>query len=267
LEVDCDADLIQGYDWLRTHDLVFLDDSDEVCLCARSGCTSGRPIRLDLTLDAPISPATSLSPAEARALLGAVGLGDVPTLGRPSLWRSPGPRAGGRSSAVATLAAAATAAWAEDTLASLADTGTTLADGTELLVGHIAFAADGPACTLPADDGDPPDFAGEYADVLTGPPPGLPPDRAPALELRIESQCELDECRKQVAHLLDQGRRRKRIGARGRANHDGSRGAGPSGPGAPRADVLGHSTGADLRAFGAAVESGPGTLADKPPFA
>jgi hypothetical protein len=106
-----------------------------------------------LTLAAPISLATRLSPAEARALLGAVGLGDIPTLGRPSLWRPP---PGGRLSAVATLAKAATAAWAEDTLAGLADTGTTLADGTELLVGHIAFAADGPAFTLPADDGDPP---------------------------------------------------------------------------------------------------------------
>jgi hypothetical protein len=69
----------------------------------------------------------------------------------------------------------------------------------------------------------PPDFAalaGEYADVLAGPPPGVPPDRGPAFELRIETGChpmpargpmkrwsqgELDECRKQVAYLLDQG--------------------------------------------------------------
>ena len=56
--------------------------------------------------------------------------------------------------------------------------------------------------------------------MLAGPPPGLPPDRGPAFELRIEtgshpmprsrpmkrwSQGELDECRKQVAFLLDQG--------------------------------------------------------------
>ena len=218
-EVDCDADLILGYDWLRAHDLAFLYDSNEVCLCAESGCTSGRRVRLDLTLDTPSAPATRLSPAEARALLGSVGLGEVPTLGRPSLWRPPG----ARPSALAALAAAASAAWAEDTLAGLADTGSTLADGTELLVGHIAFAADGPAFTLPPDAGDPPDFAalaGEYADVLAGPPPGLPPDRGPAFELRIEtgshpmprsrpmkrwSQGELDECRKQVAFLLDQG--------------------------------------------------------------
>ena len=133
-----------------------------------------------------------------------------------------------RSAALALVpprdpSAAATAALAEDTLAGLADTGTTLAHGTELLVGPIAFAADGPAFTLPPDAGDPPDFAslaGEYADVLAGPPPGLPPDRGPAFELRIEtgahpmprsrpmkrwSQGELDECRKQIAFLLDQG--------------------------------------------------------------
>ena len=36
-EVDCDADLILGYDWLRAHDLAFLYDSDEVCLCAERG--------------------------------------------------------------------------------------------------------------------------------------------------------------------------------------------------------------------------------------
>ena len=130
------------------------------------------------------------------------------------------------------LSAAAEAAWATDTLAGLAESGTTLADGTEVFVGRIAFAADGPAFaadgpafTLPGppDEGDPPDFASlvaGYGDVLGGPPPGLPPDRGPEFELRIEtgshpmprsrpmkrwSQGELDECRKQVAFLLDQG--------------------------------------------------------------
>ena len=61
--------------------------------------------------------------------------------------------------------------------------------------------------------------------MLADPPPGLPPDRGPAFQLRIFqlrietgthlmprsrpmkrwSQGELDECRKQVAFLLDQG--------------------------------------------------------------
>ena len=96
---------------------------DEVCLCAERGCTSGRRVRLDLTLDVPTSPATRLSPAEARALLGAVGLGEVPTLDRPSRWHSPQ----GRPTAVAALAAAATAVWAADTLAGLAVAGRRLA--------------------------------------------------------------------------------------------------------------------------------------------
>ena len=84
-DVDCDADIILGYDWLRAHDLAFLYESNEVCLCAERGCTSGRRVRLDLTLDVAASPATRLSPAEARALLSTVGLGAVPTLGHPAL--------------------------------------------------------------------------------------------------------------------------------------------------------------------------------------
>ena len=43
--------------------------------------------------------------------------------------------------------------------AGLADADTALADGTELLVGSIAFAADGPAFALPVDAGDPQDCA------------------------------------------------------------------------------------------------------------
>ena len=187
-DVDCDADLILGYDWLRSHGLAaraFLYDTNEMCICAERDCISGRRVRLDLALDGPASPATRLSLAEARELLGAVGLGPASTLGRPSQWSTP---SGGSATAAAIQAAAAVAGTA-DTLAGLAETGTTLADGTELFVGRIAFAAEGPACNLPPDDGDPPDFAalaGEYADVLAGPPPGLPPDRGPAFELRID---------------------------------------------------------------------------------
>ena len=60
---------------------------------------------------------------------------------------------------VAALAAAVEAAWATDTLAGLADSSATLADGTELLVGCIAFA-EGTAFSLPPDAGEPPEFAG-----------------------------------------------------------------------------------------------------------
>jgi hypothetical protein len=37
-DVDCDADLILGQDWLRAHDLAFLYASDAFCLCAERGC-------------------------------------------------------------------------------------------------------------------------------------------------------------------------------------------------------------------------------------
>jgi hypothetical protein len=75
----------------------------------------------------------------------------------------------------AVLTSAAKAAWAVDTLAGLADSGLTLADGMELLVGRISFAADGPAFIFPPGAGDPQEFAAlaaEYGDVprLGGPP-------------------------------------------------------------------------------------------------
>ncbi len=88
-DVDCDADLILGYDWLREHGLALLYDSDQVCLCAERGCTSGSHVCLELTLGAPASLATSLSHSEAQALLGLAGLGEAPTLGHTSLWVPP----------------------------------------------------------------------------------------------------------------------------------------------------------------------------------
>jgi hypothetical protein len=121
--VDCDADLILGYDWLRAHDLAFLYASDAVCLCAERGCTSGRRVRLDLVSAAPASPALRLSPADATALLRDAGI-EVPLLGRPSLWTL---RGGGLPAAVAAFVVAAAAAWTEDTLAGLAEIDHTLA--------------------------------------------------------------------------------------------------------------------------------------------
>ena len=49
-DVDCDSDIIPGYDLpvVRAHDHNFFNDSDEVCLCVASiecGCTSGRRFR------------------------------------------------------------------------------------------------------------------------------------------------------------------------------------------------------------------------------
>ncbi len=70
---------------------------------------------------------------------------------------------------------------------------------------------------LSCPEADPPEFsalASEYADFLGGAPAGLPPDRGPEFELRIDtgtapmprsrpmkrwSQGGLDECRRQLA--------------------------------------------------------------------
>ena len=97
----------------------------------------------------------------------------------------------GHQPLVTALAAAAEAAWATDTLAGLADACTTLYDGIDLFIGSVAFAGDGPAFVLPAEDGDPADAAAlvaKYGDVLACPPPGLPPDRGPGFELRIHTE-------------------------------------------------------------------------------
>ena len=79
-------------------------NTNKVCLCAKCNCTSGRRVRLDLTMDGPALQATRLPPAEARALLGAVGLGPPPspasTLGRPFQWSDPA----GRPAAAAAAA-------------------------------------------------------------------------------------------------------------------------------------------------------------------
>ena len=75
---------------------------------------------------------------EARALLGAVSFGPVDISGRPSSWGPPA----GRPFLVAAMATAAEAAWTTDTLAGLADAGTTLEDGTDLFICCISFAVD-----------------------------------------------------------------------------------------------------------------------------
>ena len=127
------------------------------------------------------------------------------------------------ASAVAASAEAGPAAWAPGLAEALASGEVTLSDGTELLFGVVHFCAEENPFSLPAEGGDPPEFqalAREFADVLAGPPPGLPPDRGPEFELRIDtgahpmprsrpmkrwSQGELDECRRQVALLLANG--------------------------------------------------------------
>ncbi len=88
-----------------------------------------------------------------------------------------------------------------------------LRDGTALFYGSFSLLTEDLSFSLPGETWDPPDFAAlaaEYAAVLAGPPPGLPPDRGAEFELRIDtgdrpmprsrpmkrlSQGELEECR------------------------------------------------------------------------
>jgi hypothetical protein len=168
--VDCDADIILRYGWLRAHDLTFLYKKDQVCLCAERGCTraSGRSVHwhLDLTLAGSSSAASHLTAMEARALLDAADFGPVDVPRSPSRWCPPD----GRPSLVAALAAVAEAAWTRDTLAGLADAGTTLDYGTDLFIGSVSFAMDCPAFVLLAEDSDPPDGAAlitEFGDTTS----------------------------------------------------------------------------------------------------
>ena len=65
-----------------------------------------------------------------------------------------------------------------------------LRDGTALFYGSFSLLTEDLSFSLPAETGDPPDFAtlaAEYAAVLAGPPPGLPPDRGAEFELRIDT--------------------------------------------------------------------------------
>jgi hypothetical protein len=147
-DVDCDADIILGYDCLQVHD--FTESSPSSTRRTRFACAP--------SVAAPLAAAcasTSRSQgrrARAARLLGSAGSGPVDVPGRPSRWYPPA----GRPSFVAALAAAAHAAWTTDTLAGLSDAGTTLDDGTDLFICGVSFAVDGPAFVLQAEDDDPP---------------------------------------------------------------------------------------------------------------
>jgi hypothetical protein len=60
LDVDCDADVILGYDWLRAHDLTFLYDENQDCFCAERCCLSGQRVRADFVLPGASSPGAAL---------------------------------------------------------------------------------------------------------------------------------------------------------------------------------------------------------------
>ena len=84
----------------------------------------------------------------------------------------------------ATVAAAQAArddAWAADTLAGLAEKGCLVLDDCSIVgMGSFAFiAVEDLSFARAASEADPPEFESlkrEFAEVLAGPPPGLPPD-------------------------------------------------------------------------------------------
>ena len=65
--VDCDADILLGYNWLRAHDLAFLCERLHVGPGLPRPPGPRRKVRLDLTLDVAASPAMRLSHAEPLA--------------------------------------------------------------------------------------------------------------------------------------------------------------------------------------------------------
>ena len=212
--VGCGANIILGYDWLKAHDLQFLYDDSQISV-RPAGDRSGKRVRADLATAADPAAAAAASlmrPNEVRSLLAALGWDTSTPLVSPLKWKWPG-RRGRRAAALADHA------FVMASLSSLASADVTLPDGTELFVGYFALVApDKPA----VPDSEDPEFAAlaeEYADVFEL-PKGLPPSRGRDYELVIDtgdapmpksrplkrfSQGELDECRRQVAYLLEMG--------------------------------------------------------------
>ena len=242
MDMDVGDDLILGWDWISSHDLQHLFQAGQVGL--RSG-----PERLQLALlpSAARPPKATLSTVighgELRRLLRQIvcdpppagpatdALGDPATAMGPSCARSKGwsrPVQADHAELAALEAAARQAARtrrrrggpsrvAPPVDGRFVDGVEVLRDGTEL---HLASfdMADAELRLTGADD---PAFAAlkaEYADVLGGAPPGLPPDRG--MELVIEtgdapmprsrpvkrlSEGELAELRTQLVDLLDRG--------------------------------------------------------------
>ena len=245
MDMDVGDDLILGWDWISSHDLGHLFQAGKVDL--RSGPSQ---LQLDLLPAAARPPPATLSTVmghgELRRLLRQIvrddptapleGSSFVPSaaaLGMPSPGTTPSPgwsrprqtdhaelaaleaaerqaarerRRHGGPSRVPPPLAGRFLGWME-----------VLPDGTELHLASFGLAD----AELRLDGADDPAFTAlkaEYADVLGGAPPGLPPERG--MELVIEtgdapmprsrpvkrlSEGELAELRTQLVDLLDRG--------------------------------------------------------------
>ena len=238
MDMDVGDDLILGWDWISSHDLRHLYTDGRVSL--RSGPAQLQLALLPASTRASTRTLTVIGHGEFRRLLRHVereapAVLDAPlvptTPPRPPAptCRSPGwsrPVHADHAELLAVEAAARQAARArrrpgrppEPRCAGLfADGVEVLRDGTVLHLASFCLA-DAELHLACADD---PAFAAlkaQYADVLGGAPPGLPPDRGMELELETGdapmprprpvkrlSEGELAELRTQLVDLLDRG--------------------------------------------------------------
>ena len=242
MDMDVGDDLILGWDWISSHDLQHLFQAGQVDL--RSGSAQ---LQLALLPSAARPPPASLSTVighgELRRLLRQIVSDSPPAspVATPPVAPEAAPGPGGARSKgwsrpaqadhaeLAALEAAAREAArarrrhggpsrAAPPLAGRFVGGVEiLRDGTELHLASFRLAD----AELRLEGSDDPAFAAlkaEYADVLGGAPPGLPPDRGMALVIETGdapmprsrpvkrlSEGELAELRTQLVDLLDRG--------------------------------------------------------------
>ena len=236
MDMDVGDDLILGWDWISSHDLRHLYADGRVSLRSRPAL-----LQLDL-LPASSRPAARtlsvIGHGEFRRLLRQIEL-EAPEVAAapptpplspaPPLRRSPGwsrPVHADHAELAAAEAAALQAARARHRPGRppaprcahrFADGMEVLRDGTELHLASFCMA-DAELQLFGADDPAFAELKAQYADVLGGAPPGMPPDRGMELELETGdapmprsrpvkrlSDGELAELRAQLIDLLDRG--------------------------------------------------------------
>ena len=237
LDLGPGLDIILGWDWISSHDLRFLYPQGDIVGSGLHG-----------SLSAPLQRVPSPGSAQARVLIGhgefrrmlrrvipsaPPEAADGPATAAYVVATSPPARHGGMSKPLEPLGTEELAAVARQRQErrELRRFGSTppaalprflngielLNDGTELHLASLRLVD----TSLTLSGADHPAFAAlkdEFADVLGGPPPGLPPDRG--IELVLEtgtrpmprtrpikrlSEGELAELRRQLHDLLDRG--------------------------------------------------------------
>ena len=235
LDLGPELDIILGWDWLSSHDLHFLYPQGSVSGVGPQGSLL---VPLRPTTPAPVQASVLIGHGEFRRMLRrVVPAGPAPPAGAQTeavrLTVDPPGHHGGMSKPLDPLGTAElaeadrqrqlrrarrrTGLAPPPRLPRFVDGTETLDDGTELHLATLRFAD----AALALEGQDHPAFAElkvEFADVLGGPPSGLPPDRG--IELVLEtgsrpmprtrplkrlSEGELAELRRQLRDLLDRG--------------------------------------------------------------